>query len=167
MIRVHTLSTYDSSKTGIFWLGGSNQREIAKVTDDITRETVHPSVLRQATIQPDELKAIVKDNPDIVSKLLPLEEAFETVWPIQAAKAEARRRESVKPTAVARVKDLDAGKLERRPSAMARLRKISANTVARFTTTKAERGPSESSQAEENNDWDGTNVGAIIKELKR
>lgn len=41
-------------------------------TDAMTCETIHPSVLEQPL--PDALKDILGNNPDIVCKLLPLEE---------------------------------------------------------------------------------------------
>jgi hypothetical protein len=53
------------------------------VTTPETCEFIHPSVLRQEDIQPEIITEIVEQNPNIVAKLLPLEEQIEKMWPIK------------------------------------------------------------------------------------
>lgn len=50
------------------------------VTDNITHQTVHPSVLQQAVILP-ALKVNLDKNPSLMWNLLPLEEEQKRLWP--------------------------------------------------------------------------------------
>ena len=80
-----------SSKIGIYALGRTNQRKLPTVTDEITHEMIHPSILKQVRIQPEELKATLKQNPKIVSGMLPLEIEVERTWPYDVAQANAAK----------------------------------------------------------------------------
>lgn len=71
---VHSERSYDycSPRTGIFVLSEANVRKLPTVTDDITHETIHPSVLRQ--------KHSISSNPALLCNLLPLEEELQKKW---------------------------------------------------------------------------------------
>ncbi|KAG2044896.1 hypothetical protein BDR03DRAFT_1021376 [Suillus americanus] len=60
-------------RTGIFLLSKEHVRKLPTVTDNITHETIHPSVLRQ--------KQSILFDPTLVCKLLPLEEELQKKWP--------------------------------------------------------------------------------------
>lgn len=55
-------------------------RQLPTATDNVTYETVHPSVKRHAHLLP-QLEANINKNPDIVCKLLPLETQMKDKWP--------------------------------------------------------------------------------------
>ncbi|KAG2150049.1 hypothetical protein BD769DRAFT_1410224 [Suillus cothurnatus] len=59
-------------RTGIFVLSKECNRRLPTVKDDITHETIHPSVLRQ--------KHLISFDPALVCKLLPLEEELHKKW---------------------------------------------------------------------------------------
>ncbi|KAG1801667.1 uncharacterized protein HD556DRAFT_899124 [Suillus plorans] len=67
-------------RTGIFVLSDANVRKLPTVTDDITHETIHPSVLRQ--------KHSISSNPALLCNLLPLEEELQKKWPYIEGKHE-------------------------------------------------------------------------------
>ncbi|KAG2369363.1 hypothetical protein BDR07DRAFT_1476982 [Suillus spraguei] len=60
-------------RSGIFVLSKEHVRKLPTVTDNITHETFHPSVLRQ--------KQPISIDPSLLCKLLPLEEELHTKWP--------------------------------------------------------------------------------------
>ncbi|KAG1825887.1 uncharacterized protein BJ212DRAFT_1316763 [Suillus subaureus] len=60
-------------RTGIFALSKEHVRTLPTVTNNITHETIHPSVLRQ--------KQSISFDPALVCKLLPLEEELQKKWP--------------------------------------------------------------------------------------
>ncbi|KAG1862235.1 hypothetical protein F4604DRAFT_2031375 [Suillus subluteus] len=60
-------------RTGVYVLSKEYVRKLPTVTDDITHETIHPSVLRQ--------KQSISFDPTLVCKLLPLEEELQKKWP--------------------------------------------------------------------------------------
>ncbi|KAI0963650.1 hypothetical protein AcW1_000668 [Taiwanofungus camphoratus] len=70
-----------NSLVGIFSLAQTIQRKIPSATDNITHETIHPSVLRQKILLP-ELANNLKKNPGLVCQLLPLEEELKFHWHI-------------------------------------------------------------------------------------
>ncbi|OSD03140.1 hypothetical protein PYCCODRAFT_1366050 [Trametes coccinea BRFM310] len=67
------------SRTGIFALSKQIQRKLPTVTDDVTHEVIHSSVLQQLHLVPD-LKEIINHNPGIVAPLLAWEERVKAHW---------------------------------------------------------------------------------------
>jgi hypothetical protein len=60
-----------SSLSGLYAVAARvPSRDLPTSTDEITHETIHPSVLKQL---PDALKSVYSTNPQIVSELLDLE----------------------------------------------------------------------------------------------
>ncbi|KAI9069965.1 hypothetical protein FKP32DRAFT_1558689, partial [Trametes sanguinea] len=72
------------SRTGIFALSKEIQRKLPTVTDNVTHEVIHSSVLQQLHLVPD-LKDIINHNPDIVAPLLAWEERVKTHWELKLA----------------------------------------------------------------------------------
>lgn len=72
--------TKDSSRTGIFALSLENTRQFPTKTDDVTHETIHPSVLEQDHMV-SQLHGSIQKNPSLVCSLLPLEEEMKRNWP--------------------------------------------------------------------------------------
>ncbi|KAG2154796.1 hypothetical protein DEU56DRAFT_770372 [Suillus clintonianus] len=60
-------------RTGIFVLSGTNVRKLPTVTDNITHETIHPSVLQH--------KHPIQFDHALLCKLLPFEEELQKAWP--------------------------------------------------------------------------------------
>jgi hypothetical protein len=69
-----------SPRTGIFSLTDKITRQLPNSTNDVTHETIHPSVLKQKQILP-QLKATLDKNPALVYGLLPFEEQMRNNWP--------------------------------------------------------------------------------------
>jgi len=69
-----------NSVVGIFALAKTIQRKIPTETDNVTHESIHPSVLRQKTLVPELAEHLAK-NPHLVCDLLPLEEELKAGWP--------------------------------------------------------------------------------------
>ncbi|KIJ21793.1 hypothetical protein PAXINDRAFT_105288 [Paxillus involutus ATCC 200175] len=67
-------------RTGIFVLALENTRQLPTKTDDVTHETIHPSVLQQDHLVP-QLQQNIQKNPSLVCSLLPLEEEMKKNWP--------------------------------------------------------------------------------------
>jgi len=66
---------------GIFNLGWKAERTLPSGPNDpVEHEMIHSSVLRQRDL-PQDLRALVKKHPDIVARLLPLEEEVKAYWP--------------------------------------------------------------------------------------
>ncbi|KAE9408130.1 hypothetical protein BT96DRAFT_808383 [Gymnopus androsaceus JB14] len=59
--------------TGIFALEITSQRPLPTEDNSITHETIHPSVLHQTKLYP-KLAQDIRDHPNLIGKLLPLEE---------------------------------------------------------------------------------------------
>lgn len=70
----------DSSRTGIFALSLENTRQLPTKADDVTHETIHPSVLEQDHMVP-QLHESIQKNHLLVCSLLPLEEEMRRSWP--------------------------------------------------------------------------------------
>ncbi len=70
--------------TGIYSIANSIQRTIPTTTNDITHETIHPSVLKQKQLKP-ELLQDVQNNPALIWTLLPLEEQIKDNWQVKRA----------------------------------------------------------------------------------
>ncbi|KZT02647.1 uncharacterized protein LAESUDRAFT_729887 [Laetiporus sulphureus 93-53] len=68
-----------NSAVGIFHLAKTIQRELPTAMNDVTHETVHPSVLTRIEPIPELLENIKKD-PKLVCSLLPLEEELKKNW---------------------------------------------------------------------------------------
>ncbi|CCL99034.1 uncharacterized protein FIBRA_01043 [Fibroporia radiculosa] len=73
-----------NSAVGIFDFARTHQREVPTATDNITHETIHPSVLHQDIIIP-ELARNIDANPKLVCSLLPLEEQLKGTWRVAGA----------------------------------------------------------------------------------
>lgn len=69
-----------SPRTGIFSLASEVTRQLPTSTDDVTHETIHPSVLQQDHILP-QLQANVTNNPSLVTGLMAQEEELKDTWP--------------------------------------------------------------------------------------
>ncbi|KAF9229239.1 hypothetical protein BS17DRAFT_10792 [Gyrodon lividus] len=67
-------------RTGIFVLARENNRQLPTKTDDVTHETIHPSVLQQEHMVP-QLQKNIQENRSLVCDLLPLEEEMKKNWP--------------------------------------------------------------------------------------
>lgn len=80
--------------TGVYSLAKTIQRKLPTVTDDITHETVHPSVLEQPHMLP-ELAENIERNPRLVSSLLPLEEELKRRWTVSPGNERAQARAGV------------------------------------------------------------------------
>ncbi|KAL6309914.1 hypothetical protein BKA93DRAFT_842602 [Sparassis latifolia] len=68
------------SITGIFRLADTIQRTLPTSTNEVTHETIHPSVLRQKDLYPALTNDLEKNFLRIVSSLLPLEEEVRSKW---------------------------------------------------------------------------------------
>jgi hypothetical protein len=55
-------------------------RQLPTSTNDVTHETIHPSVLKQKQILP-QLKANIDKNPALITGILPFEEDVKKHWP--------------------------------------------------------------------------------------
>ncbi|KAF9535428.1 hypothetical protein CPB83DRAFT_841726 [Crepidotus variabilis] len=83
-----TQQPHDSS-TGIFTMAREIVRELPKQPNDaITHEFIHPSVQKQAVINP-QVAALIKKYPNILCALAPIEQALETKWPYDPKSKEA------------------------------------------------------------------------------
>lgn len=69
-----------SPRTGIFALATEITRQIPTATDDVTHETIHPSVLRQKQILP-QLETNINNNQSLVTGLMAPEDDLRTHWP--------------------------------------------------------------------------------------
>ncbi|KAI0639477.1 hypothetical protein C8Q77DRAFT_1163987 [Trametes polyzona] len=67
------------SRTGIFTLSKEIQRKLPTVTDDVTHEVIHSSVLQQVHLVPN-LQETINQNPKLVVPLLPWEEQAKAHW---------------------------------------------------------------------------------------
>src|SRR6202167_5632151 len=77
---INLLTILPSPRTGIFSLTDKITRQLPTSTNDITHETIHPSVLRQKQILP-QLQANIDKDPALICGLLPLEEELRKNWP--------------------------------------------------------------------------------------
>jgi hypothetical protein len=68
-----------SSKTGVFTLATTIQRQLPTSFDPITHETIHPSVLMQSVILP-QLAHTIAAHPNLVCQLMPLEQQAKKLW---------------------------------------------------------------------------------------
>lgn len=73
--------------TGIYAVAERIQRTIPTAVNDVTHETIHPSVLRQAHPHPDVLRA-VQAAPALLWRLLPHEEVVREHWRVMRAPAD-------------------------------------------------------------------------------
>ena len=71
-----------SSDTGVFLLGGTVKRPMpTQANDPKTHETIHSSVMQQASVSP-VVTGLLKSFPNIVAApLLPFEEEMKAKWP--------------------------------------------------------------------------------------
>ncbi|KAJ3758641.1 hypothetical protein EV360DRAFT_43439 [Lentinula raphanica] len=75
-------------ETGIFALSFTSQRPLPTKTDDVTHEKIHPSVLHQKDLYP-ALAQTIRDHPELIGSLLPLEEEVKQNWPYNPTVAAA------------------------------------------------------------------------------
>ena len=69
-----------SPLTGIFFMANTIKRPLpSKANDPITHESIHSSVLQQASVSP-VLSGILALHPKIVPPLLPFEEEMKAKW---------------------------------------------------------------------------------------
>ncbi|KAF9076243.1 hypothetical protein BDP27DRAFT_1380318 [Rhodocollybia butyracea] len=83
-------------KTGVFALSFTTLRTLPTKTDDVTHEKIHPSVLQQTNLSP-RVKQDLKDHPELIGELLPLEEEMKAGWlynPAHAAEELKKNPES-------------------------------------------------------------------------
>ncbi|KAJ4499600.1 hypothetical protein C8R41DRAFT_754020 [Lentinula lateritia] len=81
-------------ETGIFALSIRAQRPLPTKTDDITHEKIHPSVLHQKDLYP-ALAQDIRDHPELIGILLPLEEEVKKNWPYNPTIAAATLKSEV------------------------------------------------------------------------
>ena len=70
--------------TGIYAVAERIQRAIPTTINDVTHETIHPSVLCQQQQHPEIVQA-VQTTPALVWRLLPHEEAVRENWRVKRA----------------------------------------------------------------------------------
>ncbi|EIW64595.1 uncharacterized protein TRAVEDRAFT_111927 [Trametes versicolor FP-101664 SS1] len=75
-----------NSRTGIFALSKEIQRKLPTVTNDVTYEVIHSSVLEQVRLVPN-LQETINNNPNLVVPLLPWEEQVKAHWERKLAQA--------------------------------------------------------------------------------
>ncbi|KAF9040575.1 hypothetical protein BJ165DRAFT_308104 [Panaeolus papilionaceus] len=69
------------SATGIFLLASTTDRQLPTMANDpVTHESIHPSVLLQKKLN-SSLLNLMREHPDIMYTLQPLEEAARARWP--------------------------------------------------------------------------------------
>jgi len=83
------------ARTGIFTLAEKITRQLPDSTNDVTQETIHPSVLRQTKIPP-QMKANLDKSPSLLSELLPFEEEMRKNWPYVPGKHPPKDAKAVK-----------------------------------------------------------------------
>lgn len=64
----------------MFVLAKETSRQLPTETDNVTYETIHPSVLEQDHMVPT-LRESIQKNPSLVCRLLPLEQEMKKNWP--------------------------------------------------------------------------------------
>ena len=97
-VNYHRTSEYDlplipfftaehvfSSMTGIYSVAESTQRPVPTSTNDVTRETIHPSVLKQKSLSLEVSQAI-QGNPSIVPPLSDMEQLVKDHWHVRQNK---------------------------------------------------------------------------------
>ncbi|KAI0724628.1 hypothetical protein C8T65DRAFT_714709 [Cerioporus squamosus] len=65
--------------TGIYKLAKVSRREPPSETNEVTHETIHPSIMAQPNLSP-HVKSIVDSNPPILHQLLPWEVKVKNAW---------------------------------------------------------------------------------------
>lgn len=68
--------------TGIYSIAESIQRTVPTITNNVTHETIHPSVLKQKNVCAEVQKAI-QANAALVCGLAPLEEVVRDNWRVR------------------------------------------------------------------------------------
>jgi len=92
------------SATGVFALAATIHRQLPTETNNITHETIHPSVMRQHTLN-KTLLSNLQNNPSLVAKLLPLEEDIKNAWKVSPQRSQAYENQKDHPKAHPRVQD--------------------------------------------------------------
>ena len=78
---------------GIYSVAKVHQRSLPTVTDDVTHEVIHPSVLEQTNPIP-ELSYILNEHPEMVHTLLPWEMKMKEGWTKRLATSTAFRMQA-------------------------------------------------------------------------
>ncbi|VDC01832.1 unnamed protein product [Peniophora sp. CBMAI 1063] len=71
---------YHDPRTGIYALTSTTHRKLPTQLNPQTHEYIHSSVLEQKKL-PDGLKETLSQHPELVARLLPLEEEVKVNWP--------------------------------------------------------------------------------------
>ncbi|KAJ3516259.1 hypothetical protein NLJ89_g1238 [Agrocybe chaxingu] len=99
-----TQQPHDSA-TGIFFFASTVQRDLPVMSNNPeTQEFIHPSVLHQTKLN-EKLSTLLKEQPDLICALGPLEEEMQKNWPYDKTSEGAREyaaRLKARPTAVAK-----------------------------------------------------------------
>lgn len=74
-----TVNIYCSSLVGIFSLAQAHDHPLPRKSNNVTCETIHPSVLEYKSLRPD-LVDFVNSNPDVFWELKPFEKKIRAQW---------------------------------------------------------------------------------------
>ncbi|EGN94668.1 hypothetical protein SERLA73DRAFT_96017 [Serpula lacrymans var. lacrymans S7.3] len=155
-------------RTGIFILSDKISRTLPTKTDDVTHETIHPSVLRQAHMLP-QLQKNIDEDPALVCQLLPFEQEMREHWPYVPGKYDAKQsRGSAQVISVTSAKkDFLWSSTKEVVSVGAQLGQELFREVRQTTTTTS---GGDNAQASHGSSWFAqiaheSHVGAIIKEF--
>lgn len=80
VVVLHLIPRGYSPTTGVFSLATTIQRQLPTTTNNVTHETIHPSVLKQVHLYLD-LKDDIDKHPQLICTLTPLEEEMKANWP--------------------------------------------------------------------------------------
>lgn len=86
----------NSSSTGIYAIAEKIQRPIPVKINDVTHETIHPSVLCQKNVHP-EIIQVVRDCPQLIWSLHPHEEVVREHWRIMRAPTDSAPKHTSNP----------------------------------------------------------------------
>ncbi|KZV77071.1 hypothetical protein PENSPDRAFT_280333 [Peniophora sp. CONT] len=85
---------YHDPRTGIYSLTIATHRTLPTQPNPQTHELIHSSVLQQKNL-PEGLKETVDKHPELVAKLLPLEEELKVNWPYDPSKVQPAVAEQI------------------------------------------------------------------------
>ncbi|KAG7099108.1 hypothetical protein E1B28_000981 [Marasmius oreades] len=75
--------------TGIFSLSLTTERTLPTSSNNVTHESIHPSVLQQQKLNP-AIQSLIEKHPELVCSLLPLEEELRAEWPYKPEEADIK-----------------------------------------------------------------------------
>jgi len=152
------------SVTGIFKLAHTVPRKLPSPSspEPPTFECIHPSVLQQTEVLP-QVKALVKQNPNIVCQLQPLEEEIKKLWKYVPGQD----------VAAAVVRDMGLKKQEqgtwprRSTSIISRVRTFMGLSVeVKRSGSKSHRRSASALENRKSEAYDKTWLNAVTRELK-